>query len=202
MRGEKVLTKMSDTNENEVSAPEVSAPVTTVDTINDIIERIENIKKNTNDEYKAMVSELKSMRKIVARLEKKKTKRKIDPNKPRAPSGITRPARISDELSDFLGKPRGELIARTQVTSLLSKYIKDHELKSKENGKYLDLDKDGGKLRDLLKLGDTQVTYSYQSYQQHFPDSVANKKAAKQKEYNDTNRRDQERRRRTTRRVP
>jgi chromatin remodeling complex protein RSC6 len=170
---------MSSDNENEVQAPDVSEPVTTVDTITDLVDRIETIKKNNNDEYKSIVSELKAMRKIVARLEKKKAKRKVDPNKPRAPSGITRPTRISDELSDFLGRERGELIPRTQVTSLLSKYIKDNELKSKENGKFLDLDKDGGKFRDLLKLGDTQVTYfSYQTYlTQHFPDSVAKKKA-------------------------
>lgn len=86
---------------------------------------------------------------------KKGRKRKSDGK--RSLSGFAAPAKISDQLADFLGHPRGTCIARTQVTKELAAYIKDHELKESGNGRNLIPDE---KLKELLKLtSDDKLSY-------------------------------------------
>ena len=57
--------------------------------------------------------------------ERKNKKRKSSNRKP---SGFTMPTLITDELADFLQLDRGTMIARTQVTKLLTQYIKENDL--------------------------------------------------------------------------
>jgi chromatin remodeling complex protein RSC6 len=172
-----VLVEDDTPTEGTEVGPEVTEQVTSVDVINDMIERIEQLKKNTVDEYKSMVSDLRSMKKTVAKLEKKKKKRKpADPNKPRTPSGITRPVPITDELTTFLGLESGTLIRRTDVTKLICQYIKDNNLQSDADGRQIDLTKEGGaKLRTLLSFPEDQgLTYfNLQTYlKDHFIKNV------------------------------
>ena len=90
----------------------------------------------------------------------------------RAPSGFVKPTRISDELSNFLAKPVGSEMARTEVTREINKYIRTHNLQDKANGRKINPD---AKLATLLKLKKTdELTYfNLQKYMSpHFAKAV------------------------------
>lgn len=94
----------------------------------------------------------------------------------RAPSGFVKPTKISDELANFLEKPVGSEMARTEVTRDINKYIRTHNLQDKENGRKINPD---NKLAALLKLKKTdELTYfNLQRYMSpHF--AKANKEVA------------------------
>ena len=57
----------------------------------------------------------------------KQKKKKLDRPK-REPSGFAKPTPISQELCDFLSKPLGTKLARTEVTKYLTSYIKENDL--------------------------------------------------------------------------
>ena len=88
--------------------------------------------------------------------QKKSSKRKRS-GEPRAPSGFVKATKISDELASFLGKDSGSLMARTEVTREINKYIREHSLQDKTNGRKIIPD---SKLSVLLKIGEEQeLTY-------------------------------------------
>jgi len=96
----------------------------------------------------------------------------------RAPSGFVKPTRISDELSNFLAKPVGSEMARTEVTREINKYIRTHNLQDKANGRKINPD---DKLATLLKLKKTdELTYfNLQKYMSpHFAKAVKDVPAA------------------------
>ena len=90
----------------------------------------------------------------------------------RSPSGFVKPTRISDELANFLEKPSGTEMARTDVTRDINKYIRTNNLQDKDNGRKINPDT---KLADLLKLNKTdELTYfNLQKYMSpHFAKAV------------------------------
>ena len=96
----------------------------------------------------------------------------------RAPSGFVKPTKISSELANFLGKPKGTEMARTEVTREINKYIRANKLQDQNNGRIILADT---KLRKLLKLNkDDELTYfNLQRYMSpHFAKNV--KKATSQ----------------------
>lgn len=125
-------------------------------TMSEMINYARKIQKNVTKDLKA--AEKKSRR-----MNAKKSKRE--------PSGFAKPAVISNELCDFLGKPYGTEMARTEVTKYLTTYIKDNQLQQPEDKRKISPDK---KLFSLLKLKkDDQVTYfNLQKWMKpHFPSS-------------------------------
>ena len=98
--------------------------------------------------------ELKNAEKVI------KKKRKAGN---RAPSGFVKPTLISSELAEFLGKPVGTEMARTEVTREINKYIQANSLQNKENGRHINPDK---KLQSLLKLkkGEELTYFNLQRY--------------------------------------
>ena len=75
----------------------------------------------------------------------------------RAPSGFVKPTAISKELANFLNKPSGTEMARTEVTREINNYIRQHKLQDPKNGRHILAD---SKLRKLLKLKkDDELTY-------------------------------------------
>jgi len=90
----------------------------------------------------------------VAQKQSSKRKRKAGA---RAPSGFVKPTRISDELATFLAKPAGTEMARTEVTRDINKYIREHNLQDKANGRKINPDT---KLAGLLKVAkNEELTY-------------------------------------------
>lgn len=93
----------------------------------------------------------KEKNKKIKRLEKKKKKRI------RQPSGFAKPMPISKKLCDFLNRPAGSEMARTEVTQHLISYIKQNNLQNKENKSFIKPDK---KLIELLNIeNDDKITY-------------------------------------------
>ena len=75
----------------------------------------------------------------------------------RAPSGFVKPASISKELATFLKVPEDQKMARTDVTKLITAYVKEHKLQDSANGRKINPDAD---LRALLKVSSNEeVTY-------------------------------------------
>ena len=75
----------------------------------------------------------------------------------RKPSGFAVPTKISDDLCEFMGKPKGTKVARTEVTQYIIEYIRQHDLQMAENRKYI---KPDGALKSLLAVeSNEQVTY-------------------------------------------
>lgn len=107
-------------------------------------------------------SDLKKLQKNIHRHikeNKRKKKRVSDPNKPkRNPSGFAKPAPLSSELCDFLEKPYGTEMARTDVTREITQYIKKQNLQDEKNRRIILPDK---KLQVLMKFpeGDEPITY-------------------------------------------
>jgi len=98
---------------------------------------------------KKSVREHKAAQKINA-----KRKRK---NGNRSPSGFVKPTLISDELANFLKKPIGTEMARTEVTREINGYIRANSLQDKQNGRKINPD---SSLATLLKIGaDEELTY-------------------------------------------
>jgi chromatin remodeling complex protein RSC6 len=127
--------------------------------------------------YSSLTTDLRKLQKTMTRhvRENSRKKRRKTPadGKKRSPSGFAKPALISNELCNFLGKPSGTEMARTEVTKHLTSYIKEHNLQDQANKRRILPDK---ALKDLLNLtAEDEVTYfNLQKYMKvHFPKSAA-----------------------------
>ena len=120
--------------------------------------------------YKADGTDLKTAQKSGGR---RRRATPVDENAPkRAPSGITKPTKVSDAMCEFMGRPKGDLIARTEVTKFITNYIKEQNLKDEEVKRHINPDT---KLRSLLNIpqGDQLTYFNLQKYMtSHFPAKV------------------------------
>lgn len=126
----------------------------------------DNIGKNiTDEEREKTINELKNINTIIEQknynVDVEQTvnhpkKRKIRKSKKKL-SGFAVPTLISHEMCDFLQKPRGTMMARTEITKDLNTYIKKHNLQNPQNMREIFPD---GPLKKLLKLKPTdQLSY-------------------------------------------
>lgn len=85
-----------------------------------------------------------------------------------AMSGINALYFISDDLCEFLGVEQNVRLSRPDVIKMISKYIKDNNLRNISNGKIeITIDE---KMRKILNLPDDMYTVSYfklQTYLKH-----------------------------------
>lgn len=96
-------------------------------------------------------------RNINRRQRKVERERKKKRKKSKKLSGFAVPTEISDELCDFMKKDKNQLVARTEVTRYIIKYVKDNNLQNKENGQIINPDDD---LKKLLNVGENdKLTY-------------------------------------------
>ena len=134
----------------------------TIESITNLIGKFELFEK----ESKLAKVELRKVLKSYQKKTSKKT-RKYDPNRP--PTGFAKPSLISEELCKFLNKPSGTLMARTEVTQEVNKYIKAHNLQNPANKKEIKADTTLTKLLNLKKDDDLNY-FSLQKYlKDHFP---------------------------------
>ena len=138
------------------------------------LQQVSALLTSLKTEYRAL--EKKWTRTLtVAQKANSKRKRKAST---RSPSGFVKPTRISDELASFLSKPSGTEMARTDVTRDINKYIREHGLQDKENGRKINPD---SKLSSLLKVGksETLTYFNLQRYMSpHFAKAGASTAAA------------------------
>ena len=132
------------------------------------LQQVTSIMASLKSEYRLL--EKKWTRELkIAQKSSSKRKRRVGN---RAPSGFVKPTLISDELAQFLDKPSGSEMARTEVTRDINKYIRAHNLQDVSNGRKIIPD---AKLSALLKIGATdELTYfNLQRYMSpHFAKSV------------------------------
>lgn len=108
----------------------------------------------------------RSSKKYIKQLERELSKRKPKGN--RKPSGFARPSKISDKLCNFMNKPKGSQLARTEVTKYLISYIKTNKLQNEENKRLI---VPNNELKTLLGIQDNDELnyFNLQSYMnQHF----------------------------------
>ncbi len=193
----KANTKSDNAKKQNTKKESVSQKTKVVDVVPDqpiVLSQVEddnsqNIEKYTS-EFENLYNQLTSMRSSISEMiihtrklqrsvhkdlktAEKRNKRVNAKKGKREPSGFAKPAVISNELCDFLGRPYGTEMARTEVTKYLTTYIKDHNLQQPEDKRKITPDK---KLTKLLKLTkDDQVTYfNLQKWMKpHFPSNVA-----------------------------
>ena len=132
------------------------------------LQQLGTIISSLKSEFRVLEKKWSRELKAVQKLNSKK-KRKVGN---RAPSGFVKPTKISEELSNFLDKPIGCEMARTEVTREINKYIRSNNLQDKTNGRKIIPDE---KLSALLKLNsEDELTYfNLQRYMSpHFEKSV------------------------------
>ena len=166
-----------------VEEPVVETPVVVKEetTVEPVEANYDNEFQEINTQLKQASLLIKELMSHVTRLEKRvvrdrrimnkkmkgRAKRNVDPNKP--PSGFAKPGPISEELRKFLGLPKGELIARTEVTKKITAYCKEHDLQKEEDKRTILAD---APLRKLLKMneGDELTFFNLQKYMKiHYP---------------------------------
>jgi len=101
-------------------------------------------------------SEIKNLEKNLKKSFKSSDKYKAKTTKKREPSGFAKPTRVTKELCEFMNKPEGSEIARTEVTKALVQYIKDNKLQEQEKEKAKNKIVPDKKLSLLLGLNDNE----------------------------------------------
>ena len=109
----------------------------------------------------ALKSEFKSLEKKYARdikaLEKlsskKHRKRAKTEGGDDSNTGFKKPTKMSTELCAFFDMPAGSLMARTDATKGITKYVKEHTLQRADNKRFIEVHRDA-KLKKLLKVAD------------------------------------------------
>ena len=120
-------------------------------------------------DHEALVKEVLKLRADLKRLQKavrKLTKGEEDEDKPKKLSGFAKPMKMSAELCAFLGVEKDTLMARTDVTKEINKYVKANNLQNPENKRELILD---DKLKTILTVpSDVTLTFfNLQRYMSH-----------------------------------
>ena len=153
----------------EVAA--VAAVPTLTDSFAELLGHLQSLRSNltkVTGQVRALQKRADRELKNAQKLSKKKGKRTGN----RAPSGFVMPAKISDELANFLGKDQGSEMARTEVTREINAYIRRHNLQDSKNGRIINAD---ASLTKLLKLTvqDELTYFNLQRYMSpHFAKAV------------------------------
>ena len=82
--------------------------------------------KELQGQLKVLSKEWDKQQKIIDKVQKKRQ------NAKNSPSGFAKPNKISDELCDFIGEPRGTEKSRTDITRFINAYIKEHNLNKRK----------------------------------------------------------------------
>ena len=135
-----------------------AGPTTTLD---DDLKSVLTTLTTLRETVSTMITEVKRLDKRVhreikdARKRKRRVRAEGDPEaKPRGPSIFEIPTKVTDELCVFLGKPKGTLISRSNVTKEVNNYVKAHNLKNKH-----DIKPDAALKKLLLVPDGEQLTY-------------------------------------------
>lgn len=135
----------------------VAGPTTTLD---DDLKSVLTTLTTLRETVSTMITEVKRLDKRVhreikdARKRKRRVRAEGEEAPKRGPSIFEIPTKVTDELCVFLGKPKGTLISRSNVTKEVNNYVKAHNLKNKH-----DIKPDAA-LKKLLQVPEgEQLTY-------------------------------------------
>jgi chromatin remodeling complex protein RSC6 len=136
--------------ESKVDKVEVTEETTVVESEVDKYDVVLDKLNNFVNEAKELISIVKNLKKENAKTQKagNKRQRKVANDGTKRPaSGITKPTKLSDELCDFLGVPKGTSLARTEVTKIINNYIKSNKLQDETDRRTIHPDE---KLKKIL----------------------------------------------------
>ena len=153
------------------AAPAAPAAPTLSDNFTDLLTQLSSLRSALTS-VTAQVRSLQKRSEREIKVALKASKKRKSKSGNRAPSGFVKPTKISTELANFLGKPLGSEMARTEVTREINTYIRAHKLQDPKNGRIIRADV---KLRKLLKLKkEDELTYfNLQRYMSpHFAKNV------------------------------
>lgn len=145
------LTDASAGGENNNGDTAASAPEVELHPAMEKFEQLVEAHKAISEQAKAMDSVIKSLRKDLKKVCKKRRKASG------TPSNLMKPISLSDELCRFLGKDTGSKMTRGQVTSLVNEYAKDKELKNPDNRRIIILDQPLAALLGLSQGEEVQI---------------------------------------------
>ena len=166
-----------------VTTPETVVTLAPVDTTEEsntevLFNKLINQFQDIQSVMKTLHSNLKVLQKEVLKerkeSKKKEVKHKKKSDKKKSPSGFAKPSSVSAELANFLGIAPSEQIARTEVTSKVISYIKEHNLQNPEKRKEIIPDE---KLSMILQAGPTDIIqfFNLQTYlKKHFISNTVN----------------------------
>jgi len=140
-----------ETKKEEVAevAPVVVPPVEEKESENLVQVLVDKMSSLTvlNKEIQAVLKQVAKdydkLKKIVDKIQKKRE------NARKSPSGFAKPNKISDELCDFIGVPRGTEKSRTDITRYINTYVKEHNLNKPTNRRVILPDE---KLKAILNV--------------------------------------------------
>ena len=147
-----------------------AAPVTPATTLDADLKSLAGRLNSARELLAGLVSDVKKLDKRVHKELKdaRKRRRRSKPEegaegaeaKPRVPSIFERPVQVTEELCTFLGKPKGTLMSRSEVTKGVNGYVKEKNLKNKH-----DITPDAA-LKKLLQIadGDSLTYFNLQRY--------------------------------------
>ncbi len=157
-----------------------AAPVTPATTLEADLKSLATRLNSARELLTALVSDVKKLDKRVHKelKEARKRRRRSKPEegaegaeaKPRVPSIFERPLQVTEALCSFLGKPKGTLMSRSEVTKGVNSYVKEKNLKNKH-----DISPDAA-LKGLLAIpeGETLTYFNLQRYlNPHYLKTVA-----------------------------
>ena len=138
----------------------------TFTTINDNLTMFKTQIGNLQHQIKCIEKTVKKELKNIKKTAKPKMKNK------KAPSGFAKPTKVTKELCEFMNRPDGSEIARTEVTKFLVQYIKNNNLQQ-QNGDTKNKIIPDDKLQNLLSLNkdetDELTFFTIQKYMnKHF----------------------------------
>jgi chromatin remodeling complex protein RSC6 len=166
-----VKTEVKTDEVNEVKEV-VDSAVTTeivesdVDKYDVVLEKLQNFV----NEGKELITIVKLLKKENAKSQKQvgKRQRKAPADGSKRPaSGITKPTKLSDDLCNFLGIPKGSSLARTEVTKIINTYIKTNKLQDEADRRTIHPDEKLSKI--LLPIPDDKKLsfFNMQSFIKH-----------------------------------
>ena len=164
-------TKKDNSPPETSSAAEPAPPAPVYEGFQDVLSTLSNFRSQITMLQNQIRSLEKTVKKNMKTLQREAKKNRNKGN--RKPSGFAVPTAISNELCDFMKRPRGSKVARTEVTQYIIRYIKEHDLQYQLNRKII---KPNKALRSLLasKAKDEVTYFNIQRYMnRHFEKKAA-----------------------------
>ena len=125
------------TTATPAAAPVVDEALDMEGVLTRVTERIDAMRR----ELVLLTGDMKVLRRVAKKDRGSNKRKKPTPDADRRPSGFARPSELSDELCDFLHVERGSALARTMVTRMICKHIKDNALNDETNKRCIDFGK-------------------------------------------------------------
>jgi len=123
-----------------ISAPAVEAPITSVtQDIDVLVAQLQSVRDAAIGGLKALAKLSKRVARDIKEAGRRRRRVKAAPVEGEAPAVkrptiFTTPVTLKDELSSFLGKPKGHQMTPADVTRAFSAYVDTHKLKDAEKG--------------------------------------------------------------------